>query len=116
MVCIIFYCLILCYTESEILITRRCECNDLLYCTCHEQQKPVVKLGDFSSSSDVIGWESLFITAVDIWSFGYLLIAIFLGKHRPLALTTEQVNKVIIKLSLYLKFQYVAPDGGTALL
>ena len=77
------------YIASEIMIRRRCQCDDLLFCTCYRQQKPVVKLGDFSSSSDVAGYEQLCITAIDIRSFGCLLLAIFLGKHGPLDLTTE---------------------------
>lgn len=86
------------YIASEILIQRRCRCDDILFCTCHQQQKPVVKLGDFSSSSDTTGYEQLYITAdsaVDIWSFGCLLLAIFIGNHRPLDLVTKrQVDEV----------------------
>ena len=97
------YRLIFTYIASNILIQRRCRCDDILFCTCHQQQKPVVKLGDFSSSSDVTGYEQMRITAVDIWSFGCLLLDIFTGEHGPLV-TQRQVDEVrhanVIKINM----------------
>ena len=82
------------YIASKILIKMRCKC-DFLLCTCHQEQKAFVKLAGSSSSSDATDYSSLYITALDIWSFGCLLLNTFLGKYGPLDLITEeQLSKV----------------------
>ncbi len=107
---------------SNILLKKICQCNDLLYCSCNSQNKPLVQIGDFDSSATVPGYnlqvedhqmiryasvlplgtmgyrapevsmhlvlsgpyEELYTTKVDIWSYGCLLLTIFIGKSGPL--------------------------------
>ena len=77
------------YIASNILIKRRCQCQDLLFCTCRHQQKAVIKLGKFSSL-DVTSDETVSNTAGDIWSFGCFLLETFLNKCEPLDIVVEE--------------------------
>lgn len=86
----------------------RCRCAQFLFCTCRQEQKALVKLAGSSSSTDAAGYNSLNITAVDIWLFGLLLLNTFLGSYGLLdLLTKEQLSEVRIhlkcKINLYMK-------------
>jgi len=67
------------FIVSKVLISMKCRCGDInaLHCTCCQQDFPV-KLAGMSSS--VTGYDRLYNSTVDIWSFGYLLLTIFMGK------------------------------------
>ena len=66
-----------------------CEKDDLLYCTCCNQNF-AVKLAGFSSSAN--NYNSLYTSEIDIWSFGCFLLDGFTGKCR----TTEEAIKVCV--------------------
>ena len=77
------------YIASNILIKRRCQCQDLLFCTCHQQQKAIIKLGKFSSL-DITRGETVSDTAGDVWSFGCFLLETLLNKCEPLDIVVEE--------------------------
>ena len=79
---------------SNILLKMTCSCGNILSCTCPQQRKAVVKLGGLSSCSCCDPNRS---TAIDIQSFGYLLLHIFIGEHVSANFTSEeQVRMVVI--------------------
>ena len=87
---------------GNILIKMICSCGkeDLLYCTCC-QQNFAVKLAGFSLSAAT--YDSLYTTTIDIWSFGCLLLDGFIGKCR----TTESNFEVCMSSHYFVLVTYV---------
>ena len=42
---------------SNILIKMTCQCTEVLYCSCQQQRKFLVQIGDFDSSATVPGYQ-----------------------------------------------------------